>query len=171
VLLISRRLSGYVAQIPIQVGVLEQLTNYLRSGSLSLAGNKYTPNKIVLIGHSVGTYIWRLIVFHSLGRFKSFFPFLCLHISLSLLGVLLYIPDTDSTIGSIISNALLATNPTIADGAVLTGWSPDSGLLAAIPCIFAGIQAKIANTVKPTRLGAYDNGWFTFVDIYAYIEL
>ncbi|PMD26058.1 alpha/beta-hydrolase [Hyaloscypha hepaticicola] len=122
----SSLLSGYVAQIPINVGVLEQLTNYIRSGSLSLAGNKYKPNKIVLLGHSVG---------------------------------------------SIISNALLVTNPTIADGAVLTGWSPNSGLLAAIPCIFAGIQAKIAKTVNPARWGAYDNGWFTVIDIYAYIEL
>lgn len=85
--------------------------------------------------------------------------------------LLWYTPDTDSRLGSIISNALLVTNPTIADGAVLTGWSPNSGLLAAIPCIFAGIQAKIANTVNPARWGAYDNGWFTVIDIYAYIEL
>jgi hypothetical protein len=74
--------------------------------------------------------------------------------------------------GSIISNALLASaNPTIVDGAVLTGWSLNSGLLAGAPGIFAATQLKIANTVNPSRWGAYDNGWVTVIDIYSCIQL
>ena len=84
-----------------------------------------------------------------------------------------YNPNTNkfSTPGSIISNALLAINPTIADGAVLTGWSLNSGLLQGAPNILATIQTKIANTVNPARWGSYNNGWVTFIDIYSYIQL
>jgi hypothetical protein len=73
--------------------------------------------------------------------------------------------------GSIISNALLSANPTIVDGAVLTGWSLNSGILAGAPGIFATTQLKIANTVNPSRWGAYDNGWVTVIDIYSCIQL
>ncbi|KAE9366180.1 alpha/beta-hydrolase [Stipitochalara longipes BDJ] len=75
------------------------------------------------------------------------------------------------SLGSIISNALLASNPTIADSTILTGWSLNSGILQGAPNIFATIQPKIANTVNPTRWSSYDKGWITFVDIYAYIQL
>ncbi|KAH8773346.1 Alpha/Beta hydrolase protein [Hyaloscypha sp. PMI_1271] len=123
----STMLNGYVSQIPIHVAVLEQLIQYVRSGSLSSYARGVTPKKIVLVGHSLG---------------------------------------------SMISNALLASaNPTIADGAVLTGWSPNSGLLAGAPGIFAATQLKIANTANPSRWGAYDNGWLTAIDIYSCIQL
>jgi hypothetical protein len=73
--------------------------------------------------------------------------------------------------GSVISNALVAANPTIADGVVLTGWSLNSGLLNASGNLIATFQPKIADIVNPARWGAWDSGYLTFIDIYSYIQM
>ena len=72
--------------------------------------------------------------------------------------------------GSVISNALVASNPTIADGVILTGWGFDTGTISnAFGLLAATLQPRIANAMS-RRWRAYDNGWFTIVDIYAYIN-
>ena len=77
------------------------------------------------------------------------------------------------SMGSAISDMLLANNPTIADGAILTGWSRDSGVLnPAIPGPYsATIGLKLANFFSPARFGVYNSGWLTFTDVYGYIQL
>ena len=74
------------------------------------------------------------------------------------------------SMGSVISNALVASNPTIADGVILTGWGFDTGTIAnSFGLTVATLQPKIASAMSQ-RWSSYDNGWFTVVDIFAYIN-
>jgi pimeloyl-ACP methyl ester carboxylesterase len=74
------------------------------------------------------------------------------------------------SMGSVISNALVASNPTIADGVILTGWGFDTGTIAnPFGLTAATLQPKIASPMSQ-RWSSYDNGWFTVVDIFAYIN-
>ncbi|KAH7336531.1 Alpha/Beta hydrolase protein [Rhexocercosporidium sp. MPI-PUGE-AT-0058] len=54
----SSTISGYEAQFSIHVGVLDNLIQYAKAGSIprpNRGGLKYVPSKIVLVGHSMGS--------------------------------------------------------------------------------------------------------------------
>jgi alpha-beta hydrolase superfamily lysophospholipase len=55
IILTTSRLSGFVNQGSIQVEVLGQLASKIRSGKYS--GTIGAPQKLVLVGHSFGSYI------------------------------------------------------------------------------------------------------------------
>ena len=69
--------------------------------------------------------------------------------------------------GSVLSNALLAANPDIADGAVLTG----RNYAFNAPFVLASVQLRIANQLHPAQYKGYDTGAVCFVDLYASIQL
>jgi pimeloyl-ACP methyl ester carboxylesterase len=69
--------------------------------------------------------------------------------------------------GSVLSNALLAANPDIADGAVLTGWN----YAFNAPFVLASVQLRIANQLYPAQYKGYDTGALCFMDLYAAIQL
>jgi len=94
-----------------------------RSGSLLSTATIIEPQKIVLVGHSLG---------------------------------------------SCISNALVAAIPNLVDGAVLTGWSFNSTPSNPFGQSIATIQPKIANAVSP-RWESYDSGALTFNNFDSYV--
>ncbi|KAL2068697.1 hypothetical protein VTL71DRAFT_15035 [Oculimacula yallundae] len=125
---LDRSISGYDAQFSIHVPVLDNLVQHARSGSIHRPNRedpKYIPEKIVLVGHSLG---------------------------------------------SVATNALIAIKPDIVDGVVLSGWGYNSGVPNAFGLVAATAQLKIANTVSK-RWKAYDSGYMTWVDIFAYINI
>lgn len=74
------------------------------------------------------------------------------------------------SMGSIATNALVAAQPDIADGIVLSGWGYNSGVANVFGLVAATAQLKIANTMS-RRWKAYDNGFVTFIDIFSYINV
>ncbi|CZR53610.1 uncharacterized protein PAC_03490 [Phialocephala subalpina] len=69
--------------------------------------------------------------------------------------------------GSVVSNALLATNPALVDGAILTGIGyhvPDTAVS------FEAWQVRVAGLVSPGRWRQLDGGWVTWVDIWANVN-
>jgi pimeloyl-ACP methyl ester carboxylesterase len=106
-----------VAQVSIQVAILEQLVNKIRAGILCSI-----PKNIVLVGHSFG---------------------------------------------SVVSNALIATNPGLVDGVVLTGIGyavPDTSVA------FEAWQPRLARLQSPVKWGELDGGYITWVDIFANVN-
>lgn len=69
--------------------------------------------------------------------------------------------------GSVLTNALLSTQPDIADGAILMGWS----LAFSAPAIMAAVQLRIANQLRPGQYSGYDTGNLCFVDFFASVQL
>ncbi|KAG4439338.1 hypothetical protein IFR05_005150 [Cadophora sp. M221] len=74
------------------------------------------------------------------------------------------------SMGSITTNALVATKPDIADGVILSGWGYNSGVPNVFGLVAATKQLKIANSMS-RRWKSYDNGYLTFVDIFSYINI
>lgn len=70
--------------------------------------------------------------------------------------------------GSIISNSLLISNPSLVDGAVLTGIGyavPDSAVS------FEGWNPRLARLQEPGRFRQLDGGYVTWVDIFANVNV
>ncbi|PVH80876.1 alpha/beta-hydrolase [Cadophora sp. DSE1049] len=114
----SSVISGYVNQVSIQISILEQLVNQIRTGKFSPK-----PKNVVLIGHSFG---------------------------------------------SVISNALLVSDPGLVDGVVLTGISykiPDTAVA------FEAWQPRLARVQSPGRWRQLDGGYTTWVDIFANVNV
>ncbi len=73
------------------------------------------------------------------------------------------------SLGSVITNALVAAKPTIADGVILTGWGFNTGLSNPFGLFLAAWDPKIANNFNPARYHRYDNGYIIYQDYTAYI--
>lgn len=71
------------------------------------------------------------------------------------------------SLGSIISNAVLNSNPNLVDGAILTGiaYYGVSGQVAT-----EVKQLRLASVANPAKWGDRDSGFLTWVDIYSNIE-
>jgi pimeloyl-ACP methyl ester carboxylesterase len=69
--------------------------------------------------------------------------------------------------GSILSNAVLATNPGLVDGAILTGIGYD---IPDTSVSFEAWQPRLASLQSPARWRQLDGGYITWVDIYANIN-
>lgn len=64
--------------------------------------------------------------------------------------------------GSVVSNSLLATNPSIVDGAVLIGIGYS---VPSTPINFEAWQPRLARLASPERWRQLDGGYVTWVDI------
>ena len=69
--------------------------------------------------------------------------------------------------GSFVTTTLVATQPTLMDGAIFTGlgYSP-----TAFAPFFEAYQSRIAATQNPTKFGELDTGVLTWVDVFANIN-
>lgn len=70
--------------------------------------------------------------------------------------------------GSGVSNALLATSPSLVDGAILTGFgyhTPDTAVA------FEAWQPRLARLQSPGRWRQLDGGYITWVDIWAGVNV
>lgn len=68
--------------------------------------------------------------------------------------------------GSVISNALLATNKSLVDGAILTGIGYENPSSTET---FLSWQPKLANIQSPARWRQLDGGYITWVDMFSNI--
>jgi pimeloyl-ACP methyl ester carboxylesterase len=66
--------------------------------------------------------------------------------------------------GSVISNAVAATDPTLTDGLVLTGFSYET---AYVPQWQLCVQFRMARDVDPQRYSGFPTGYFTWSDKYS----
>jgi len=69
--------------------------------------------------------------------------------------------------GSILTNTLMATEPTIADGAILTGLGYTA---AAVPAFLEGYTMRITSHQNSHRFGHLDTGYATWIDQFALIN-
>ncbi|MCJ1396186.1 hypothetical protein MMC18_009075 [Xylographa bjoerkii] len=69
--------------------------------------------------------------------------------------------------GSFVTTTLVATEPTLMDGAILTGlgYAP-----TAFAPFFEAYQSRIAATQHPAKFGVLDSGVLTWVDVFANIN-
>ncbi len=72
--------------------------------------------------------------------------------------------------GSGITNALIASNPTIADAATLTGMEYASPNNFGIDIVLA-FGLRVASTQAPPRFADRDTGYLTWPDVYQHAEL
>jgi pimeloyl-ACP methyl ester carboxylesterase len=63
--------------------------------------------------------------------------------------------------GSALSYALAATQPSLSDGLVLTGWTHNQTLLGTT---LAGMNSQLARLNAPKRFGKYPNSYMTWSD-------
>lgn len=69
--------------------------------------------------------------------------------------------------GNVLSNAILATSPSLVDGAVLTGIGYD---ILDTSLAFKAWQPRLASVQSPARWRRLDGGYITWVDIYANVN-
>ena len=68
--------------------------------------------------------------------------------------------------GSVITNAVLSSNPGLVDAAVLTGLSyNNSGIISN-----QAKQLRLANLQDPAKWGQWDGGYTVWVDIFSNLE-
>jgi len=69
--------------------------------------------------------------------------------------------------GSVISNTVLATDPDLVDGAILTGiaYAPTDTAVS-----IEALQLRLARLQSPSKWGKLDGGYVSWVDIYANIN-
>ena len=70
--------------------------------------------------------------------------------------------------GSFISNALVASEPTIADAAVLTGYGLNG---SNIQVLFEAFAPRVARLQQPRAFSAFDNGYLTTADIFGTVQV
>lgn len=117
-----------------QVTILRQLTILLRSGKFT-GDIDGPPSSIVHIGHSYGIFIPQFIL----------------------------TPKSNTAplpTGSLLSNSLIATSPSLSDGAILTGLA----YYRLPPALLTAFQFRIATLQSPGRWPGRDLQYLTGVD-------